>query len=190
MTWDASWQSQQNDLCAQWRLWPESSQCTQWVAKDPSFLHADSEDSDQTGQMPRLIWVFAGRTCHFVGFVMGWLVYSKQYTAKDLSNGTFRSGKTVQSWRSLNCLPFLQHLVDVQYCSRVFSISLPSQWVIKLSGRIKIFYPSVIPPILMETLQWNHRYFFQWSFEWDCRGVIRIVCNLPCLTWAEMIKIL
>ena len=23
--------------------------------KDPSFLHADSEDSDQTGRMPRLI---------------------------------------------------------------------------------------------------------------------------------------
>ena len=47
----------------------------------------------------------------------------------------------------------------VQYSSRVFSISLPSQWVIKLSGRIKIFYPSVIPPILVETLQWKHRYF-------------------------------
>ena len=27
----------------------------QWVAKDPRFLHADSEDSDQTGRMPRLI---------------------------------------------------------------------------------------------------------------------------------------
>ena len=26
--------------------WSESSLCTQWVAKDPSFLHADSEDSD------------------------------------------------------------------------------------------------------------------------------------------------
>ena len=25
---------------------------------------------DQTGWMPRLIWVFAGCTCHFVGFVM------------------------------------------------------------------------------------------------------------------------
>ena len=36
--------------------------CTQWVAKDPSCLHADSEDSDKTGQMPRLIWVFTGRT--------------------------------------------------------------------------------------------------------------------------------
>ena len=43
-------------------VWSESSLCAQWVAKDPSFLHADSEDSDQTGQMPRLIWVFAGRT--------------------------------------------------------------------------------------------------------------------------------
>ena len=26
----------------------ESLLCAQWVAKDPSFLHADSEDSDQT----------------------------------------------------------------------------------------------------------------------------------------------
>ena len=39
----------------------ESSLCAQWVVKDPRFLHADSEDSDQTGRMPRLIWVFAGR---------------------------------------------------------------------------------------------------------------------------------
>ena len=30
-------------------VWSESSLCTQWVAKDPSFLYADSEDSDQTG---------------------------------------------------------------------------------------------------------------------------------------------
>ena len=43
-------------------VWSESSLCAQWVAKDPSFLHADSEDSDQTGRMPKLIWVFVGRT--------------------------------------------------------------------------------------------------------------------------------
>ena len=43
-------------------VWSESSLCAQWIAKDPSFLHADSEDSDQTGRIPRLIWVFAGRT--------------------------------------------------------------------------------------------------------------------------------
>ena len=33
-------------------VWSESSLYTQWVAKDPSFLHMDSEDSDQTGRMP------------------------------------------------------------------------------------------------------------------------------------------
>ena len=42
--------------------WSESSLCAQWVAMDPSFIHADSEDSDHTGRMHRLIWVFAGRT--------------------------------------------------------------------------------------------------------------------------------
>ena len=39
-------------------IWSESSLCAQRVAKDPSFLHAD------------WVRVFAGRTCHFVGFVM------------------------------------------------------------------------------------------------------------------------
>ena len=29
-------------------VWSESLLCTQWVAKDPRFLHADSKDSDQT----------------------------------------------------------------------------------------------------------------------------------------------
>ena len=52
--------------------WSESLLCAQWVAKDPSFLQADSEDSDQTERMPRLIWVFTGCICHFVGFVMRW----------------------------------------------------------------------------------------------------------------------
>ena len=33
-------------------VWSESLLCAQWVAKDPIFHHADSEDSDQTGRMP------------------------------------------------------------------------------------------------------------------------------------------
>ena len=28
----------------------------------------------QTGRIPRLIWVFGGRTCHFVGFIVRWLI--------------------------------------------------------------------------------------------------------------------
>ena len=35
----------------------QSSLCTQWVAQGPRFLHADSEDSDQTGQADQsLCW--------------------------------------------------------------------------------------------------------------------------------------
>ena len=44
--------------CEQRRQSAQSDQsllCTQWIAKDPSFLHADTEDSDETGRMPRLI---------------------------------------------------------------------------------------------------------------------------------------
>ena len=33
-------------------VWSEPSLCAQLVAKEPSCLHADSEDSDQTGRMP------------------------------------------------------------------------------------------------------------------------------------------
>ena len=51
-------------------VWSESSLCAHSVAKDLSFLHADSEDSYQTGHPPRLIWVFAGRSGHFIGFDM------------------------------------------------------------------------------------------------------------------------
>ena len=64
-------------------IWSESSLCAQWVCRNPSFLQADSEDSDQTGRMPRRIWVIAGRTCHFVGFVMSWLMFFKTYEASD-----------------------------------------------------------------------------------------------------------
>ena len=74
-TWASAWQNQQN-ACA-----PSEDQpghrpslirvflCAQWEAKDPSFFHTDSEESDQIGWKPRLIWVFAERTWHFVGFV-------------------------------------------------------------------------------------------------------------------------
>ena len=37
-------------------VWSESSLSTHWVAKDPSFLHTDSEDSDQTGRKLSLRW--------------------------------------------------------------------------------------------------------------------------------------
>ena len=62
-------------------VWSESSMWAQWVAKDPSFLHADSEYSDQTWRMPRLIclrWAhipfcwFCPEAAHFNSYDLTW----------------------------------------------------------------------------------------------------------------------
>ena len=93
-------------------VWSESSLCAQWVAKDPRFLHADSNNSDQIGQMPRLIWVYAGCTGHFVGFVMLWLHFfpvSKE-ELETLAITCHRicvvsSKKVLTEWQAWNELP-------------------------------------------------------------------------------------
>ena len=88
-------------------VWSESSLCTQWVVKRPMFLHADSEDSDQTGQMPRLIWVFAGYTCHFAGFAVRRLECS--WLSNSLGNCFTVFTSEVIVWRFL----FLKIVVHV-----------------------------------------------------------------------------
>ena len=56
-------------------VWAESSLSAWRKIGSLAINWAHSEDSDQTGRMPRLIWVFVGRTCHFVGFVMRRLIW-------------------------------------------------------------------------------------------------------------------
>ena len=77
MKWASSWQNQQNDLCAQRRLgsaWAstqsdQSLHCLHEETLGPQLPIECTTKTDQTGWMPRLIWVFSGCTCHFVGFV-------------------------------------------------------------------------------------------------------------------------
>ena len=76
-----TWQNQQNDvrpaktqislgICS---VWSVSSLCAQCVAKDPRFLHADSEDwSDWLDAQADLHLRWA--PTHFVGFVMSRLI--------------------------------------------------------------------------------------------------------------------
>ena len=91
--WATSWQNQQNGMCAQQTLrsawasaqslgirpvWSESLLST-WkklVFLATHWVHR--EDSDQTGRMPRLIWMFAWHTCHFVGLPRSHLWKSRQ----------------------------------------------------------------------------------------------------------------
>ena len=49
-------------------VWSESSLFA-WRKLRSLATHWATAKTDQTGRMPRLIWVFAGRT-HFFGFVM------------------------------------------------------------------------------------------------------------------------
>ena len=73
--WAVAWQNQQND-CAPNEESDQRLRCAlNRLIRLKAFFMLDSEVSEQTGQMPRLIWVFAGRTWHFVGFVMKWLTY-------------------------------------------------------------------------------------------------------------------
>ena len=53
--WAATWQNQQSDCVP-------SKDSELMGSSGPSFLHAENEDSDQTGQTPRLLRVFAWRT--------------------------------------------------------------------------------------------------------------------------------
>ena len=76
--WAASWQNQQNGMCVQRRLrsvWAsaQSYQSSLSARRKLGSLAnhwAHSEDSDQTGRMPRLIWIFAGRTV--ILLVLSW----------------------------------------------------------------------------------------------------------------------
>ena len=70
-------------------VWSESS-LSAWKKLRSLATHwAHSEDSDQTGWMPRLIWVFAGCTCHFVGFVVRRLFYPSCFLVKVFSVSLF-----------------------------------------------------------------------------------------------------
>ena len=87
--WATAWQNQQNGMCAQQRLgsaWASTQSDQSSLSAWSLARHwAHSEVSNQTGRMPRLIWAFVGRTCHFVGFVVRWLMSFRFYCAWPIS---------------------------------------------------------------------------------------------------------
>ena len=122
-------------------VWSESSLCTQWIAKGPRFLHGDSKDSDQTGQMPRLILVFIRRTGHFVGFVL------------------------LQFWVLLGCAT-----TKVSFLTTWFICSIMvTQRVFKKSGLLLKLYKlllHVIPPKLIQAVYQGNQQQKQHLYHW------------------------
>ena len=73
-TWHVRSAKTQNSLGIS-PVWSESS-LSAWRKLGSLATHwAHSEDCDQTGRVPRLIWVFAGRTFQYVGFVTRRLIW-------------------------------------------------------------------------------------------------------------------
>ena len=71
--WTSARQNQQDDLCIQWRLISPAI-CPVWsvFAMHPVGSQGPKRTAktDQTGRVPRMLWVFAGHTGHFAGFVV------------------------------------------------------------------------------------------------------------------------
>ena len=135
----SAWASAQSD---------QSSLSTKWVAKDPSLLHADSEDSDQTGRMPRLIWVFAGRTCHFVGFVTHWLKLEEWAIISEKGHHN-KAMCTCTIWSGLSLLMLLDYSVNyvkrqwrpcTEYVNVQADLCLPCQ-----HRHYRLFFASCLP---------------------------------------------
>ena len=114
-------------LCAQQRLRSAWASAPVGVAKDQRFLHWDSEDSDQTEWMPRLVWVFAGRTCHFVGFVMRWLILClRKLYKKQIIKIWAAAWQNEQDQRT----HFTQISLGIRPVWSVFSVPMKKPWVL------------------------------------------------------------
>ena len=110
-----------------WHVCPAKTQISLVICQVWSVFattdSAHSKDSDHTGWMPRLIWVFAGCTCHFVGFVMRRLKFKN----KNLQN-TKKVSQTFQ----------FQATSDTLYCTCLFFL-LYCQLELWTKSRYEVF---------------------------------------------------
>ena len=117
-------------------VWSESSLCTQWVAKNPMFLHADSEDWS--------VWlVLAGCTNHFVGFVMRRLILN--YIIINL----------VLTFLSIIILPIMLSFCNMESVLSSSVCTPPSVTMLLVTMVISLMSPSGPAPCLPSVSLWN-----------------------------------
>ena len=139
--WAASWQNQQNGMCAQRRLrsgWASAQSdhsllCAWCVAKDPTFLQADNEDSDQTADAQAdlsLCWAHMPFCwfCHHVA-----QLYSKGKSAQNLVFHGWKSERAKQrcsaACSSLNVILLRPVCIVVQaWLALVSNANTPDWW--------------------------------------------------------------
>ena len=104
-------------------VWSESS-LSAWRKLGSLATHwAQSEVSNQTRRMPRLIWVSAGRTCHFAEFAVRWLkcvtIWCLIYMFAAFCLALYEAGAYCFAFRW-----FLTYKLDVEVCLFFLLMSL------------------------------------------------------------------
>ena len=179
-------------------VWSESLPCTQWVVKDPSFLHVDSKDSDQTGRMPRLIWVFAGRTCHFVGFVMRRFIFVLNSVSGYIPRIPFKFGGTYKNDCDVCIDEHMTNYQNQEFKMRdlkqqvslgiclVWSESLPcTQWVVKDPSFLHVDSKDSDQTGRMPRL-WSESSLGTHLFCWFCHVVAQIRLDSCSEAWLSL----
>ena len=117
-------------------VWSESSLCAQWVAKDPGFLHADSEDSAQADLSFR--WAHT----HVVDCIMSWLKYS--YRSISDCSATNINISLVQQYFAILATPFKWNTNRHKKCQPEYHMFLISKWKIDFSAVLSHMHIAVI----------------------------------------------
>ena len=166
--------------------WSEPSQCVQWVAKDPVLLQADSEDSDQTARLSRLIWVFAGHTGHFDGYINAWTYYQIAEKVAEVKEVQDRLGKVWQDRKDYHDQLYDFHIFlrDTNQLNNISS----SQEVREQYYWITVKYAQVIWccaknftgfPQALENMENDWKKFHAWKNH----GIWKLIKNYGILGW-------
>ena len=127
--WAAAWQNQLNDLCTQRRLrsaWASAQSdltlcCLHEVTLGPKL---PMESTAKT--VIRLGRVFAGCMCHFVGFVMTWLICIASFVNEEETSGIVLLSRTSFASATWNSLPLLCiKWILVKLLTFNFSVAVP-----------------------------------------------------------------
>ena len=113
--------------------------------------------TDQTRHMPGLIWLFAGRMCHFIGFVMRQLIFNIIHFAHKLH----RKWKEciniwAEAWQNPTQWPVLS-VFTVRFMGSFFLCGQRRLWSDWMDGQAEL------------SLCWA-----LWSFYWFCHAVAHI----------------
>ena len=118
-------------------VWSESS-LSAWRKLGSLATHwAHSKDSDQTEGMPRLIWVFAGRS-HFIGFVMRRLILVLRVSIMILTcsqySSAIRLAHSIHRLTGRQGLDTSAHLMSIRFMRTLFSGVASWEMMEALSG--------------------------------------------------------